>query len=283
MPIAQTGCLYVVATPIGNLQDLSPRAQQVLQQVSLIAAEDTRHSRPLLAHFAIHTPLQALHEHNEQSVTQQLLQQLLKGEDIALISDAGTPLISDPGARLVSAAHAAQIRVSPLPGPNALIAALSAAGLPADQFMFLGFLPAKHQARVQALQALSDAQYTLVFYEAPHRILDCFADLCEVFGTQREAVLVKELSKIYETVKRGTLAELQAWLLEAAERCKGEFVVLLAGAPPALHQLDAQAERVLRVLAAALPLKQAAQLASQITGIAKNALYAQALTWQQTE
>ncbi len=275
----QTGTLYVVATPIGNLQDFSPRAQSTLQQVALIAAEDTRHSRQLLNHFAIHTPLQALHEHNEQAVTQQLLQRLQAGEDIALISDAGTPLISDPGARLVSAAHQQQIPVSPIPGPSALITALSAAGFAADQFSFLGFLPSKSHARQQLLQKHTDLEHTLVFYEAPHRIQDCLADLCQVFGAQREAALAKELSKVFETIKRGSLEELQAWLNSKAEYRKGEFVVLLAGASKE-RELDAQAEQVLRLLLAELPIKQASRLASQISGLPKNALYAQALSWQ---
>ncbi len=281
MSTAATGTLYIVATPIGHLQDLSPRAQQTLQQVKLIAAEDTRHSRPLLVHFSINTPLQALHEHNEQSATQALLQSLLNGDDIALISDAGTPLISDPGARLVSSAHAANIRISPIPGPSALIAALSVAGLGGDQFTFLGFLPPKTQARQHFLKDLTDTEHTLIFYEAPHRILDCFMDLIDIFGQQHEAVLVKELSKLFETVKRGSLLELQAWLKAESVHCKGEFVVLLAGTPQEQRSLDAQAEHVLRVLSQDLPLKQAARLASQITGLPKNTLYAQVLAWQQ--
>jgi len=276
----QIGTLYVVATPIGNLQDLSPRAQSTLQSVKLIAAEDTRHSRQLLAHFAIQTPLQALHEHNEQVAAQKLLQHLQAGEDIALISDAGTPLISDPGARLVSAAHQQQIPVSPIPGPSALIAALSAAGFPADQFSFLGFLPAKTNARQQFLQKHTEIGHTLVFYEAPHRIQECLADLCHVFGVQRKAALVKELSKVFETVKRGTLEELQTWLNSAAEYRKGEFVVLLEGSTKK-REFDAHAEHILRLLVAELPIKQASRLASQITGLSKNTLYAQALTWQQ--
>lgn len=274
-----SGTLYVVATPIGNLQDFSPRAQSILQQVKLIAAEDTRHSRQLLSHFAIHTPLLALHEHNEQTASQKLLQHLYAGDDIALISDAGTPLISDPGARLVSAAHQQQIPVSPIPGASALIAALSAVGFAADQFSFLGFLPPKSHARQQFLQKHREAPHTLVFYEAPHRIQDCVADLCLVFGAEREAALVKELSKVFETVKRGTLGELQNWLNSKAEYSKGEFVVLLAGVTIE-RELDVQTEQVLRVLLAELPIKQASRLASQITGLPKNALYAQALTWQ---
>lgn len=270
-----TGTLYIVATPIGNLADFSPRAQATLRAVACIAAEDTRHSRPLLNHFGITTPLLALHEHNEREAAAGLLTRLHNGEDIALISDAGTPLVSDPGYRLVAEAHAAGVRVVPIPGPCAVSTALSAAGLPADRFVFEGFPPPKTQARRKHLQTLAAESRTLVFYEAPHRIAECVQDLAEVFGGAREAVLLKELTKFYETVRRGPLQDLLAWLQAAPEHSKGEFVLAVAGAPKAEEgePIDPEALRILRILHQDLPLKQAAKLAAEITGIPKNKLY----------
>ncbi|WP_103920052.1 16S rRNA (cytidine(1402)-2'-O)-methyltransferase, partial [Candidatus Venteria ishoeyi] len=221
-----TACLYIVATPIGNLEDISQRALRILQHVALVAAEDTRHSRPLLLHFGINTPLRALHEHNEQQATQQLLQQLHQGDSIALISDAGTPLISDPGQRFVQAVHQAGIPVCPIPGASALICALSAAGFSADQFCFEGFLPAKAGTREQRLQVLQDETRTLVFYEAPHRIKACVKAMLLNFGAERPAALLKELTKLHETVYRGTLAEILRWLEAEAVHCKGEFILV---------------------------------------------------------
>ena len=271
----EKGTLYVVATPIGNLQDFSPRAQSVLRQVNLIAAEDTRHSRHLLNHFSITTPLQSLHEHNERQIAHNLLQRLHNDDNIALISDAGTPLISDPGYYLIQTALAEQITVMPIPGPSALISALSVAGFPADRFVFEGFLPAKAAARRQRLEILVEESRTLVFYEAPHRLVDCVNDMAQIFGEARQAVLVKELTKVFETVYRDTLSGIVNWLMARAERQKGEFVLVVQGAPkPDNNALNPEAERVFQLLRKDLSLKQAAKLTSEITGVSKNRLYA---------
>lgn len=271
----EKGTLYVVATPIGNLQDFSPRAQSVLRQVNLIAAEDTRHSRHLLNHFSITTPLQSLHEHNERQIAHILLQRLHNDDNIALISDAGTPLISDPGYYLIQTALAEQITVVPIPGPSALISALSVAGFPADRFVFEGFLPAKAAARRQRLEILVEESRTLVFYEAPHRLVDCVNDMAQIFGEARQAVLVKELTKVFETVYRDTLSGIVNWLMARAERQKGEFVLVVQGAPkPDNNALNPEAERVFQLLRKDLSLKLAAKLASEITGVSKNRLYA---------
>jgi len=279
-PVGNKVLLYVVATPIGNLQDLSPRAQAVLAAVQQVAAEDTRHSRPLLQHFGINTPLLALHEHNERQATDQLLHRLQQGDNVALISDAGTPLVSDPGARLIQAAHQAGIKVVPIPGPSALITALSGAGFSADRFVFEGFLPPKSAARQRRLSALVQEERTLVFYEAPHRVLDSLADMALIFGATRPAVLAKELTKIYETLYAATLQDLQNWLNAKPERQKGEFVLVVAGCPPPVSDaLDPAAARILRLLCRELPHKQAVKLAAEITGLPKNQLYTQALAW----
>jgi 16S rRNA (cytidine1402-2'-O)-methyltransferase len=268
------GVLYVVATPIGNLLDISTRALDVLKTVALIAAEDTRHSKKLLSHYGIATTLLAVHEHNERDVTDKLLRILAGGEDVALISDAGTPLISDPGFYLVRAARQAQLRVVPVPGPSALIAALSVAGLPTDRFVFEGFLPAKQAARQQRLQALATETGTLVFYESSHRIRDCLSDMAAGLGATREATVARELTKTFETIKHGELAELVDWVQADSNQQKGEFVVLVQGARVRERSsIDAGAEQVLAVLLAELSLKQAAGLAAKITGLSKNALY----------
>lgn len=274
----QQGILYVVATPIGNLQDITSRALDVLRSVSQVAAEDTRHSRKLLAHYGIGTPLVALHEHNEPDMAQRLLQTLAVGEDIALISDAGTPLISDPGFYLVRAARQAKIRVVPVPGASALIAALSVAGLPTDRFCFEGFLPPRQGARLQRLQALQTGTVTLVFYESSHRICASLADMADVFGAEREATLARELTKTFETIRHGALGDLCAWVEADSNQQKGEFVVLVQGASsdgPA--EVDAAAEQVLAILLEELPLSQAVALAAKITGGSKNVLYAHGL------
>lgn len=271
----ENGVLYVVATPIGNLQDFSPRAQTVLRQVDLIAAEDTRHSRHLLNHFGITTPYQSLHEHNERQQSRALLQRLLAGESLALISDAGTPLISDPGHYLIQSALAEQITVVPIPGPSALISALSVAGFPADRFVFEGFLPAKAVARRQRLENLAHETRTLVFYEAPHRMLDSLNDIVQNFGEEREAVLVKELTKMFETVYRDSLSGIINWLTTRPERQKGEFVLVVQGAPPPDDKvLSPEVKRIFHLLRKELPLKKAAKLTSEITGASKNMLYA---------
>jgi len=268
------GSLYVVATPIGNLQDFSLRAQSVLHEVDLIAAEDTRHSRHLLNHFGITTPLQSLHEHNERIKSRVLLQRLHDGDSIALISDAGTPLISDPGSYLIQAAHAAQVTVVPIPGANALISALSVAGFPADRFIFEGFLPAKSAARLRHLEKLSIESRTLVFYEAPHRIFDCLNDMVQIFGETREAVLAKELTKLFETIYRETLGGILNWLKTRDSLKKGEFVIVVQGAPePDNHAIDSETKHIFQLLRQELPLKQAAKLTGKITGVSKNVLY----------
>lgn len=274
MSMIEASSLYIVATPIGNLQDLTARAQFVLQHVTVIAAEDTRHSRHLLTHFGIQTPLQSLHEHNEMQAAQQLLQRLQQGDSVALISDAGTPLISDPGAQLLQLAHQQQIKIIPIPGASALITALSVAGFSADKFVFEGFLSAKHQARYQRLQDLRHETRTLVFYETPHRIVDCVTTMLSCFGETREMVLVKELTKIFETVYRDKIANILTWLTEKPERQKGEFVLVVQGAQASETQLiTPEVEHIFLLLRAELPLKQAAKLTSEITGISKNALY----------
>jgi 16S rRNA (cytidine1402-2'-O)-methyltransferase len=271
---SSAGMLYVVATPIGNLGDISARALEVLDAVSLIAAEDTRHSRKLLLHYGIGTALQSLHEHNERDVTDSLLHKLSAGEDIALVADAGTPLISDPGYHLVRSARQAGIRVVPVPGPTALIAALSVAGMATDRFRFEGFLPAKHAARRQRLQGLANESATLVFYESCHRIVDCIADLCACLGGERQASIARELTKTFETVLSGSLDALREQLLADRHQQKGEFVVMVEGARPRGHaDMDEAADQVLAVLLSELPLKQAASLAARITGVSKNVLY----------
>jgi len=278
-PDKRAGMLYIVATPIGNLQDISARALEVLGSVSLIAAEDTRHSRKLLAHYGIGTALQSVHEHNEREVTERLVQKLTAGADIALISDAGTPLISDPGFHLVRTARAAAIRVVPVPGPSALIAALSVAGLPTDRFVFEGFLPAKQAARRQRLQALAATETTLVFYESSHRIEACLADMQACLGADREASIARELTKTFEAVLTGTLAGLHEQLQADSHQRKGEFVVMVQGAPPRdPAAVDAASEQLLAILLSELPLKQAASLAARITGVSRNAFYECGLT-----
>ena len=276
------GSLYVVATPIGNLDDISARALTILRSVALIAAEDTRHSARLMQHFGIGTPLAACHEHNERDQGGRFLARLLAGDDVALISDAGTPLISDPGYHLVRQARAAGIAVVPVPGACALIAALSAAGLPSDRFIFEGFLPAKAAGRRARLEQVKEEPRTLIFYEAPHRILECLQDMQSVFGDERPALLARELTKTFETLKGLPLAELAAWVAADSNQQRGECVVLVAGwqAPEGDEAVSAEAMRVLNLLLAEMPLKRAAALAAEITGVRKNLLYQVALEQQ---
>ncbi|HLV17831.1 MAG TPA: 16S rRNA (cytidine(1402)-2'-O)-methyltransferase [Pseudomonas sp.] len=276
------GVLYVVATPIGNLDDISARALRVLREVKLIAAEDTRHSQRLLQHFGIETPLAPCHEHNEREQGGRFITRLLDGDDVALISDAGTPLISDPGFHLVRQARAAGIRVVPVPGPSALIAALSAAGLPSDRFIFEGFLPAKAAARHARLEALREEPRTLIFYEAPHRLLESLEAMKDVFGAERPVVLARELTKTFETLKDLPLGELCAWVAADANQQRGECVLLVGGwqAPEGEEMVTAEALRILDLLLGELPLKRAAALAAEITGARKNLLYQVALQRQ---
>lgn len=279
------GTLYVVATPIGNLDDMSARALKVLANVALIAAEDTRHSIRLLQHFGIDTPLAACHEHNERDEGGRFITKLLAGEDVALVSDAGTPLISDPGYHLVRQARAAGVDVVPVPGACALIAALSAAGLPSDRFIFEGFLPAKSAGRRGRLEQVKEEPRTLIFYEAPHRILECLEDMKLVFGAERPALLARELTKTFETLKGLPLAELCEFVAGDSNQQRGECVVLVGGwsAPEGEAAISVQAQRVLDLLLAELPLKRAAALAAEITGVRKNLLYQAALEKQKTQ
>lgn len=267
--------LYVIATPIGNLGDLSERAIRVLSQVDLIAAEDTRHSGRLMAHFNIKVPMISVHDHNESQRIELILKHLAQGHSIALVSDAGTPLISDPGYILVRSVREAGYQVSPVPGCCAFIAALSASGLPSDRFMFYGFLPAKRASRLRTLNQWADETSTLIFYESTHRILDSLEDMIAVFGASREAVVARELTKTFETIKLDTLASLLAWMQEDPNQQKGEFVVIVRGAPPRIdeEELDKKTLDILALLATELPPKKAAALTSTITGANKKRLY----------
>lgn len=269
----RSGSLYVVATPIGNLGDLSPRALETLKRVAAICAEDTRHTRQLLAHFGVERPLIALHEHNEDEIAWRLVTRLLAGESLALVSDAGTPLVSDPGFRLVRAARAAGVAVSPVPGPSALIAALSVAGLPSDRFVFEGFLPAKAAARRERLSALAGETRTLVFYESAHRIEDTLADAAVAFGAQRPATIARELTKLFETVLDGTLDELCARVAADPNQRKGEFVLLVHGAGEDADAKVAEGRRLYAKLSEHLPPSTAAKLAAELSGAPRKALY----------
>ncbi len=266
------GALYIVATPIGNLEDLSPRAKMVLEKVDLIVAEDTRHSKPMLNQFGIETKIRAYHDHNERSQTPVLIEQLQAGMSIALISDAGTPLICDPGYHLLLAAHAEKIQVIPVPGPSALISALSVAGFSSEKFVFEGYLPARKTARQQRLQQLKDETRTLVFYEAPHRILASIEDAIICYGDERQAVIAKEITKRHENIQRGTLPKILDWLHSDKDLSKGEFVVVIQG--DKTSQFDTQeASRILKILLADHSVKQAARLASEIMQGNRNELY----------
>jgi len=274
------GTLYVVATPIGNLDDLSPRATRTLAIADVVAAEDTRHSGRLLSHLGIQKRMVALHDHNEKDRAAGILAELEAGRDVALISDAGTPLISDPGYVLVSEARAAGYRVSPIPGPCALVAALSAAGLPTDRFLYVGFLPAKRSGRRASLDSLSREVSTLVFYESPHRILESVRDIAEVLGPDREIVLGREITKTFETFYSGSVAEVLAELESDPHGSRGEFVVMIRGVMARAGNDEAatmDVDRVLRVLLAELPVKKVARMASELTGLSKNELYQRAL------
>ncbi|MBI4743193.1 MAG: 16S rRNA (cytidine(1402)-2'-O)-methyltransferase [Betaproteobacteria bacterium] len=272
----EAAVLYVVPTPLGNLGDITLRALDVLRQVPWVAAEDTRHTAPLLKYYGCGARLLAAHQHNEEGAAQQVIAKLAAGESVALVSDAGTPAVSDPGARLVARVRDAGFRIVPLPGPCAAIAALSASGLSEPHFLFYGFLPSKAKQRADALRELLTHPHALIFYEAPHRILETVAALAAAFGPQRTLVFARELSKLFETIHGCPLGEALAWLHADANRQRGEFVLLVSGAPAPGG--DGEGERVLRVLLDdGLSVKQAAKLAHAISGTAKNTLYEKAL------
>jgi 16S rRNA (cytidine1402-2'-O)-methyltransferase len=265
--------LYVVATPIGNLGDLSERGRTVLAAVDLIACEDTRHTAQLLSHIGIRVPMLALHEHSERDVTGAIIGRLQGGEQVALVSDAGTPLISDPGFNLVAACHEAEIPVVPVPGPSAGVAALSAAGLPTDRFVFEGFLPARHIARCKRLQALRSERRTMVFYEAPHRVRASVSDLLDVFGGEREVAVAREITKVYEQIWKTTLVSLDLALKDGGVPARGEFALVLAGNRDVLEETDDEVVALLTILLDELPASRAANLAAKITGRKKREVY----------
>lgn len=274
----EAGVLYVVATPIGNLMDISQRALAVLAGVDLIAAEDTRHSARLLQQYQITTKTLAMHDHNERDRAPDVVARLAQGKSVALISDAGTPLISDPGFHLVRLAREQGFRVMPIPGASAMVAALSAAGLPSDRFIFEGFLPAKTAARKKRLATMVAETRTLIFYEAPHRLLDTLADMVAVFGADRHVVLAREITKTFETIKGDAVAALLEWASNDADQQKGEMVLLVKGISVADNEEEnvannAEAQRILKILMEDLPLSQASALAAKITGGKKKPLY----------
>jgi len=265
--------LYVVATPIGNFGDMSQRAIDVLRGVQLIAAEDTRHSQRLLQHFSINTPTVAYHDHSDERALQRIGACLAGGGSVALVSDAGTPLISDPGYRLVRFVQDQGFAVHPIPGACAAIAALCASGLPTDKFLFEGFLPARDSARLNRLAELAGEPVTLIFYEAPHRIRDCLYAMIEAFGAQREAVLAREITKVFETIRRGALSELAQFVDGDSNQQKGEIVILVAGRPKAEESVSAEVSALLRRMAQELPAKQAAAIVADWSGLRKKQLY----------
>ena len=270
-----TGILYIVATPIGNLQDITQRALETFAQVDLIAAEDTRHSGLLLSHYGIKKPFFALHDHNEQEKAHILVEKLKQGSNIALISDAGTPLISDPGFHLVRQCREANIRVVPLPGACAAITALCASGIASDRFCFEGFLPAKSKARKDKLENIAEEDRTLIFYESTHRILDTLEDMQSVLGEERYIVLAREITKTWETITGNRIKNLREWLLEDPNRTKGEMVLIVEGKPKSDNneEISPQAVKALELITEELPLKKAAAIVAELYGYKKNALY----------
>ena len=268
--------LYIVATPIGNLGDISERAIEILKQVNLIAAEDTRHSKTLLERFGIKTKVTAYHEHNEEKVTQQLIEQIQKGESIALISDAGTPLINDPGYKLVVAAHDNKIQVVPIPGPSAIITALSASGLPTNKFIYEGYLPAKNKARKTRLKELKNESRTIVFYEAPHRIIESLKIMQEILGEKRRVTIARELTKQFEQIVRDQLSGINKKLANEKIKQKGEFVVVVEGAKE-MTVSDEEVLRINQILAEKMSPKEAAGITAKITDRKKNEVYKLAL------
>ncbi len=270
----------MVATPIGNLSDLTERARKVLESVDLIACEDTRHTQKLLQHLGLRKPLISVHDHNERDRIEQISEQLSQGRNVALVSDAGTPLISDPGYPLVQALTEAGHKVAPVPGVSAIITALSAAGLPTDRFLFEGFLPHKRSGRLERMQAVAQETATLVFYESKHRILDSLADMAEVFGTERPMVVARELTKTFESFYRGSVNEVIEQVSANADDQKGEFVVMVAGNPAPVTASEVDFERLFKLLLKELPPKKAAAVLSELTGQSKKELYQQALDWK---
>lgn len=271
-----SGILYVVATPIGNLEDLTPRARQTLAEVNLIAAEDTRHTGRLLMHIGCKTRLMALHDHNEEKVVGNIVKMLLDGDSVALVSDAGTPLVSDPGFRLVREAHRHDIAVSPIPGASAATAALSVAGIPTDRFCFEGFAPGKRKARVDWLEKLRSESRTLIIYESVHRITECIEDMVAVFGADRQAFIGRELTKLHEQCVWETLGELRHLIQSNAIVGKGEFVIVVSGSVEP-QQSSFEVDRLLRSLGGHLSAKDAAKVAAEATGLKRNALYGRLL------
>ncbi len=269
----QSGNLYIVATPIGNLQDMTQRAIEVLQSVDLIYAEDTRHSKKLLLHINVKTPLSSFHDHNESHRTKELLQKLKEGKQLALISDAGTPLISDPGYHIVHQAQQEGFNVIPIPGACALITALCASGLATDRFIFEGFLPAKTAARKKYLSALQYESRTIIFYESCHRIVETIKDCIEVLGSERQIVIARELTKTFETIHNAPAAQMLTWLQQDMNQQRGEFVLMLAGYHACPEEISPEAKRMLALLMNELPLKKAAKMTADLTGIKKNRLY----------
>ncbi|WP_370981412.1 16S rRNA (cytidine(1402)-2'-O)-methyltransferase [Agaribacterium sp. ZY112] len=277
--MSKDGVLYIVATPIGNLDDLSVRALNTLKSVDLIAAEDTRHSKRLMNHFGIDTKLIAYHDHSSEQKSAQLIERLAAGEKIALISDAGTPLINDPGYRIVSEARELGLTVVPVPGPSAPITALSASGLPTDSFAFVGFVPAKSHARKQFFERHGAAAHTLVCFESPHRVLASIEEAVEVLGGERKAVLARELTKTFETFLGGTLGDIHAALMADGNQCRGEMVLMISPAEKeqCVLEIDEPTEQMLMALCDELPPKKAASLVSQFSGVPKKLLYQRAV------
>ena len=273
--------LYIVATPIGNLSDISQRAIDTLKEVDVIAAEDTRHSGTLLQHYSISPPMISLHEHNEQQRSEVLLKKLQQGESIALISDAGTPLISDPGYRLVSLVREHDIRVVPIPGSCALISALSASGLPSDRFSFEGFLPSKQGARQHTLEALENDSRTLIFYESPRRLQASLTDMVTIFGEGRPACLARELTKLHETITTKPLAELLEWVSSDSNQQRGECVLLVEGIKQQKESSEIEINHMLTILIKELPVKKAAAITASLLDVSKNTAYEMALKLKQ--
>lgn len=277
---AGSAALFVVATPLGNLNDITMRALTVLGKVEVIAAEDTRHTRRLLDHYGIRTRLLAVHEHNENAAADGLVALLEQGQRIALVTDAGTPAVSDPGARVVARVQQAGFPVIPVPGPSAVITALSASGLADGRFLFVGFLSPKSTARCAELEALAGLEAALVFYEAPHRVQECVDDLIRTFGNGRELVVARELTKRFEQIVRMPLAAAPAWLAADSDRLRGEFVLIVSAPPTAPEGLPPEALKLLRCLLTELSVSKAAKLAAEITGLQKKRFYEQALVWE---